>query len=48
MVDNKHTNLNLRLDLMNLSVSQEKLGTWAPQNFTSILNKPGSHQFVNL
>jgi uncharacterized protein (UPF0276 family) len=44
MVDNKHTNLNLRLDLNNLSVSIEKLGPWAPQNFTAMLNKPSLTQ----
>jgi hypothetical protein len=46
-MDHKHTNLNLRLDLHNLSVSQEKLGNWKPQNFTSILNKPTTQQFVS-
>jgi hypothetical protein len=48
MVDNhKHTNLNLRLDLNNLSISVDKLGSWTPQNFTAILNKPNVNDLNN-
>lgn len=33
-------NISLRLDQDDSSISMERLKTWTPQNFTSILNNP--------
>lgn len=35
-------NISLRLDLNDSTASLEKLKSWNPQNFTSILNKPNN------
>jgi hypothetical protein len=45
MVDSSKNNIsfnsvNLRMDLDDSSISIERLKTWTPQNFTSILNNP--------
>jgi hypothetical protein len=45
MVDSSKNNIslnsvNLRMDLDDSTISIERLKTWTPQNFTSILNNP--------
>lgn len=44
-----YNNISLRIDLDDSSISMEKLKTWTPQNFTSILNNPIPQvQIINL
>ncbi len=40
MVDTTQTTLSLRMDLSDSTFSLERLRTWTPQNFTSLLNNP--------
>ncbi len=53
MVDSSKNNIslnsvNLRMDLDDSTISIERLKTWTPQNFTSILNKPQPQVNINI